>query len=224
MFGHQDDKDDKSSQKNTDSIPDSSIHGVLNDTSDQEPLASQPDKPDTAIEPVASADSTSPNDLASGAAPAASNDQSWQHPGAPLGGDPSQISDVISPAGGFPRSMSSQLPAPGSVSSTITTPGFTTDITDDASANTSHVLIDIKQHALEELEPLIDKLDQVPEDKFRTIMMMIQASDDRELIPKAYEVAHTIEDEKIRAQALLDIVNEINYFTQQPEPGIQPED
>jgi hypothetical protein len=63
----------------------------------------------------------------------------------------------------------------------------------------------------------LDELDLAPEDKFRTIMMVIQASDDQSKIKLAYEAAKGITDEKVRAQALLDIVNEINYFTQQPE-------
>jgi hypothetical protein len=46
-------------------------------------------------------------------------------------------------------------------------------------------------------------------------MMMIQASDNHNLIKVAYEAAQKISNEKERAQALLDIVNEINYFTQQ---------
>ena len=48
-------------------------------------------------------------------------------------------------------------------------------------------------------------------------LMMIQASDDQSLVQSAYAAAHDIKDEKVRAQALLDIVNEINYFTQHPE-------
>lgn len=75
-------------------------------------------------------------------------------------------------------------------------------------------LLDIKQDALQALTPLVDHLDQTPEEKFRTTMMMIQASDNHSLIKLAYEAAQHIADEKERAQALLDIVNEINYFTQ----------
>jgi hypothetical protein len=76
-------------------------------------------------------------------------------------------------------------------------------------------LLDIKQQALQALTPLVGHLDQTPEEKFRTTMMMIQASDDHGLIKVAYEAAQKIGNEKERAQALLDIVNEINYFTQQ---------
>jgi hypothetical protein len=75
-------------------------------------------------------------------------------------------------------------------------------------------LMAIKQTALQSLTPLVDDLQQTPEDKFKTMMMLIQASDDSTLIKKAYGAANSIKDEKLRAQALLDVVNEINYFTQ----------
>ncbi|MDB5185510.1 MAG: hypothetical protein JWL85_33 [Candidatus Saccharibacteria bacterium] len=75
-------------------------------------------------------------------------------------------------------------------------------------------LLDIKQQALQQLSPLVSHLEQSPEEKFKTTMMMIQASDDQSLVKEAYETAKQITDEKARAQALLDIVNEINYFTQ----------
>lgn len=75
-------------------------------------------------------------------------------------------------------------------------------------------LASIKQAALQQLSPLINHLDQSPEDKFRTTMMMIQAADDQSLIDTAYQAAQQISDEKAKAQALLDVVNEINYFTQ----------
>jgi hypothetical protein len=77
-------------------------------------------------------------------------------------------------------------------------------------------LLKLKQQALQNLAPLVDHLDQDPEAKFKTTMMMIQASDNADLIPDAYEAANKIQDEKVRAQALLDVVNEINYFTQHP--------
>ena len=85
-------------------------------------------------------------------------------------------------------------------------PSSTPDPTND--------LIDLKSKALHQLAPLVDHLDQSPEEKFRTTMMMIQASDNQDLIKDAYEAAQAIPDEKAKAQALLDVVNEINYFTQ----------
>lgn len=83
------------------------------------------------------------------------------------------------------------------------------------SAPVSSDLLSIKQQALTALSPLVDHLDQTSEEKFRTTMMMIQASDNQDLIKVAYDAAQAITDEKVKAQALLDIVNEINYFTQQ---------
>jgi len=75
-------------------------------------------------------------------------------------------------------------------------------------------LVRLKQDALKKLEPLVDQLEQSPEEKFKTTMMLIQASDNAELVKEAFESANQIKDEKARAQALLDVVNEINYFTQ----------
>jgi hypothetical protein len=80
-------------------------------------------------------------------------------------------------------------------------------------ASNTDELLDIKQQALQQLTPLIGHLEQSPEEKFRTTMMMIQASDNDALVKAAYDAALAIPDEKTRAQALLDIVNEINYFT-----------
>ena len=75
-------------------------------------------------------------------------------------------------------------------------------------------LLAIKQQALTELSPLVQHLDQSPEDRFKTLMMMIQANDNQDLIKEAYAAAQQIPDEKTKSQALLDVVNEINYFTQ----------
>lgn len=75
----------------------------------------------------------------------------------------------------------------------------------------------IKQQALEHLSPLVSHLEQTPEEKFRTTMMMIQASDNKDLIKDAFEAAQKITDDKARAQALLDVINEINYFAQKEE-------
>ena len=78
-------------------------------------------------------------------------------------------------------------------------------------------LAQIKQQALQSLEPLVGQLDQAPDEKFKTVMMLIQASDNSKMLKDAYGVASQITDEKARAQALLDIVNEINYFIAQAQ-------
>lgn len=106
---------------------------------------------------------------------------------------PTAVFDVTGPAGNF------NPPAP---------------VSNGDESTVSHELIDIKQQALGQLSPLVDHLEQAPHERFHTLMMMIQATDDQTLVKEAYEAAQQIEDEKVRAQALLDIVNEINYFTQ----------
>jgi hypothetical protein len=75
----------------------------------------------------------------------------------------------------------------------------------------------MKQEALQHLQPLVDTLQQSPEEEFKTIMMMIQATDDKTLLKKALEAAKKITDDKVRAQSMLDVINEINYFTQSSE-------
>lgn len=100
----------------------------------------------------------------------------------------------------------------------VTTPDPVVSKQPDQSVTTvDDDLIDIKQKALQQLKPLVGHLNQTPEEQFRTTMMMIQAADDQSLINKAYQAASAITDEKVRAQALLDVINEINYFNSQRE-------
>lgn len=83
-----------------------------------------------------------------------------------------------------------------------------------AGAPADNDLQSIKKEALMELSPLVKELDQTPEDKFETLMMMIQATDNKSLVSDAFETAKKISEDKKRARALLDIINEINYFNQ----------
>ena len=140
--------------------------------------------------------------------------------GAPMHMDPSMVND---------QGYAPAAPAPQPTEDHHMTPAYPTDdgqtpvaapsapsmVGDDATAPSTedHDLLAIKQDALNALSPLVGNLEQSPEEKFRTTMMLIQASDDRSLVRVAYEAAQAIEDEKSRAQALLDVINEINYFT-----------
>lgn len=121
-----------------------------------------------------------------------------------LGANPQPASDpqqqVNDPGGGEPSSA----PSVSSDSQPASQPvAVSTD------------LQQIKQQALSQLSPIVSELDQEPEEKYRTLMMLIQASDDQKLISAAYEAANQIQDKKARAEALLNIVNEINYFSGQ---------
>ncbi len=70
----------------------------------------------------------------------------------------------------------------------------------------------IKKDALTELRPLVDKLNLSPEDKFDTLLLIIRSTDDKSLVSQAHEAAKAIEDDSRRAEALLDVIKEIDYF------------
>lgn len=72
----------------------------------------------------------------------------------------------------------------------------------------------IKQEALNELRPLVDKLNVSPDEKFDTYLLLLRSTDDRELIAPAHEAAQQITDEAKKAQALLDIIKEIDFLSQ----------
>lgn len=72
----------------------------------------------------------------------------------------------------------------------------------------------IKQDALSELRPLVDKLNLSPDDKFNTLLLIIRSTDDASLLPAAHMAARQIADEGRRAQALLDVIKEIDFFKQ----------
>lgn len=76
-------------------------------------------------------------------------------------------------------------------------------------------LDEIKKNALEELRPLVDKLNLQPDEKFDTLLLIIRSTDDKALLGPAHQAAKAIEDDSRRAQALLDVIKEIDYFSNQ---------
>ena len=93
------------------------------------------------------------------------------------------------------------------VEETVAAPAF-------PSVNESNDLDSVKQEALQELRPLVDKLNVSPEEKFDTYLLLLRSTDDKALIEPAHEAAKGIVDEARRAQALLDIIKEIDFLTQ----------
>lgn len=83
----------------------------------------------------------------------------------------------------------------------------------DRSSEGSSELEDIKKDALLELRPLIDKVTLPSEEKFDTYLMLIRSTDDSSLIGPAHAAAQAITDETRRAEALLDIIKEIDYLS-----------
>jgi hypothetical protein len=138
------------------------------------------------------------------------DDNSHKDPDLSAGFPPAENGDDASPA--FTAGSPLQDSKPVEPAKPAGPPSPAGHATDSASGDDD--LLGIKQSALTLLTPLVGHLEQTPEEKFRTTMMMIQAADNKALIKDAYEAAQAITDEKTKAQALLDIVNEINYFTQ----------
>lgn len=136
------------------------------------------------------------------------------------GGSPAPNQEYLSPAGGYPQATAQKIRKGGDDEDEIkeeidmpALPAISADPTPPPAEPIAEDLTSIKQQVISELFPLIDQLDQTPDERFKTLMMMIQATDNQTLIKAAYEAAHGINDSKHKAQALLDILNEINYFT-----------
>ncbi len=81
-------------------------------------------------------------------------------------------------------------------------------------------LTGIKKDAITELRPLVDKLELSPEEKFDIYLLILRSTDDVTLIAPAHAAARAISDESKRAQALLDIIKEIDYLSSAQKPAV----
>lgn len=86
-----------------------------------------------------------------------------------------------------------------------------------AAATSSADLDGIKLNALKELRPLMDKVDLPAEEKFDTYLMLIRSTDDSTLIGPAHAAAQGIADEKRKAEALLEVIKEIDYLSRKDQ-------
>lgn len=84
-------------------------------------------------------------------------------------------------------------------------------------SSSSSDLEDVKKDAIQELRPLIDHIDLPPEEKFDTYLLLIRSTDDATLIAPAHTAAIGITDEKRKAEALLDIIKEIDYLSKKDQ-------
>jgi len=85
------------------------------------------------------------------------------------------------------------------------------------SSTASSDLEGVKKDAIQELRPLIDHIDLPPEEKFDTYLLLIRSTDDATLIAPAHTAAVAITDEKRKAEALLDIIKEIDYLSKKEQ-------
>ena len=186
-----------------------------NPNSDAQAIAAVPTPSDSAALPPATGPSTTNTptaDVMASAPSAPTLADPMVTPSAPPTGDMGNVSmenayiESAAQIGAAKPSEPETAPTAASMISTPPTPSVDLAVVDPG-------LAQIKQQALQSLEPLVGQLDQAPDEKFKTVMMLIQASDNSKMLKEAYEAAKQITDEKARAQALLDIVNEVNYFS-----------
>ena len=136
-------------------------------------------------------------------APAEPEEPEIKIPGIPNGA-------IDNPEANSPTPASQETAQPAESSAT---PAPSTPVISNSNGD-SEELMNVKQQALEQLSPLVTHLDLPPDQKFDTYMEILRASDDKSIVKPAFSVAQEIKDEDKRAQALLDIVNEVNYLTQ----------
>lgn len=87
------------------------------------------------------------------------------------------------------------------------------EITPFASTASAADLDGIKSQALTELRPLIDRVDLPAEERFDAYLMLLRSTDDSTLVAPAHAAAQNIADEKRKAEALLEIIKEIDYLS-----------
>jgi len=95
-----------------------------------------------------------------------------------------QMSAPSMPMGGFGRSM-----------------GYGADISK------------VKEAALKELFPIMDRVEVEPEKRFLLYQEMLNTMRDKAVIAPAYEAARQIRDDKVRADSLLYLINSIDEMS-----------
>jgi hypothetical protein len=75
----------------------------------------------------------------------------------------------------------------------------------------SNIIKSVRQQAFEALVPLVDQVEGSPEQKFGMIMSALRVSHEARLLEKAFGAVQQISDTGLRAEALIDIINEANY-------------
>lgn len=123
---------------------------------------------------------------------------------------PLQFEETPAPVPAEPVAEEPQIPAVPEI------------VVPEVAAPATNDLETIKKDALSELRPIIDKVSLPPEEKFNTYLMLIRSTDDATLIGPAHTAAQAITDEKQRAEALLDIIKEIDYLSQGGQSDTQP--
>lgn len=71
----------------------------------------------------------------------------------------------------------------------------------------------VKEAALKELFPIMDRVEVEPEKRFVLYQEMLNSMRDKAVIAPAYEAARQIRDDKVRADSLLYLINSIDEMS-----------
>ncbi len=71
----------------------------------------------------------------------------------------------------------------------------------------------VKEAALKELFPIMDRVEVDPEKRFLLYQEMLNSMRDKAVIAPAYEAARQIRDDKVRADSLLYLINSIDEMS-----------
>lgn len=71
----------------------------------------------------------------------------------------------------------------------------------------------VKEAALKELFPIMDRIEVEPEKRFLLYQEMLTSMRDKAVIAPAYEAARQIRDDKVRADSLLYLINSIDEMS-----------
>jgi hypothetical protein len=85
---------------------------------------------------------------------------------------------------------------------------------EETPAGTNEALVprlnNVRSRALQDIKPLLDKLDVPADEKFDIYIEVLRASNDQSLIEPAYNITPDISDDTRRADDLLTIIREID--------------
>lgn len=125
---------------------------------------------------------------------------------------PPSMPDIANRVQGSPQAQATNQPTTDPAAPVADTQQMPPPPSMPGAPSGSSDLNSIKLDAVAMLKPLIGSLDISPEEKFEAMIEIIRASDDQDMIPMAFDNAKSITDNDKRAQALIDIINEINYI------------
>ena len=123
----------------------------------------------------------------------------------------STVETPVEPVAETEESVTEPTVTEAPITEASTTPAMeaSTNIMNEPNGNS---LDDLRQKALRDLRPIVDKVELNDEESFDVLLLLIRETDDESLLPRAYEAARQIHDEARRAQALLDVIKETDYF------------